>query len=95
MRQFSVSNEAGKHIGFMVFMSEEEEAQYGVAMLRLLSDTQEVMLARWANQTLRWVFEGQMIVLHDEDDDVVGRVQAQYLSLAGKVWQLTDLEGNL
>lgn len=97
MKRFVLSNEAGQHLGFMVFLAEsmddEELAQSGVCMLRLNEEAIDLTkdLPNLAEQALFWQYDGQGLQLRDETGVVVGQVREQYARLGRDRLLLADL----
>lgn len=105
MQQFTLNTPEGIHLGFIVFLPDdeyEEPPQSGVCMLRLqAADASSAELPTgnplqaWAEQTLLWRVEGDTLTIHDSTGHPVADLRQQYLRLAGRLFVLSDLNGNL
>lgn len=105
MQQFTLNTPEGIHLGFIVFLPDneyEEPPQSGACMLRLqAADASSAELpagnplSSWAEQSLLWYIEGDSLTIHDQNGGQIAELRQQYLRLGGQLFVLSDLNGNL
>lgn len=102
MQQFTLSTPEGRHLGFIVFLPDNEHEtppQSGVCMLRLQAAEaalpEAAPLPAWADQTLFWRTEGEALAIYDAGNQAVADLRQQYLRWSGRLFVLSDLSGNL
>ncbi|MDO4694218.1 MAG: hypothetical protein Q4A62_06275 [Eikenella sp.] len=105
MQQFTLSTPEGIHLGFIVFLPDEEYGeppQSGVCMLRLqAADASPAglpagnRLQAWAEQALLWRVEGDTLTIYDPTGHPIADLRQQYLRWGGQWFVLSDLNGNL
>lgn len=103
MNQFTLSDPAGRHLGFLVMMAEDEYDEApaaGFAALRLSDEAPagsggDALLAQTAGQTLTWRLDGDTVCLFGEDGEPLGHIRQEWLLLGKSRFLLGDLTGVL
>lgn len=107
MHTFTISSEARQHLGFLVWLSDDEtdagQASSGYFALKALADTeaQQQCPAHWrvlvelaAFPVLYWQQQGERIRLADPDGTPIGWLQQQFLQLYGQRFLIDSLDGH-
>ena len=105
MQQFTLNTLDGTHLGFMVFVPDNEhdpQPQSGSCMLRLqaaeagsLPEQVAQVLTPYTSSILSWHISGEVLSLCDAEGSIIADLRQQYLRIGGLTLQLTNLNGNL
>lgn len=109
MYYYSIENEDAQHLGFLVVMGHDPEAnaqhcESGFFALKAQADeaVQHTYQAAWRvlqqrskQEGLCWQKQADYLLLSDAEGTVIGRLQHQYLRLDNQQYLLSDLTGTL
>ncbi|UOO76316.1 hypothetical protein LVJ85_09820 [Neisseria sp. Dent CA1/247] len=103
MHYFSIHTQQGEHLGFFIMLPDDESEQpplSGRFAIKLQSENtpQDTAAARAVElygqyeTPLYWKVEKDHVVLFD-DENLLGRIRNEYLSIGGQTLVLNDLTG--
>lgn len=100
MNYFSVSNPDGEHLGFLVMMSDDdsETPQSGEFALKLQYaglDEHILCLVEQDERPLFWFVERDKVILMNSDDEILGNIHQEWLTIYGHHFVLNDLVGTM
>lgn len=100
MHYFSISAPDGEHLGFLVMSSDEDSdtPQSGEFALKLQAVGQNERVLRLVEddeRALFWQIDGDKVWLRDSDDETLGHIRQEWLTIHGHHFLLTDLTGTM
>lgn len=100
MDYFSISSPDGEHLGFLIIMADEGDdvSQSGEFALKLQDAGQQervLCLVEQDERALFWAMESDKLVLFNSDDEILGSIRQEWLTIFGHHFLLTDLTGTM
>ncbi|MGE9658680.1 hypothetical protein BGI05_05555 [Snodgrassella alvi] len=108
MFYFSINSPDNCHLGFLVLMDEDNSAYtdgatgYYAVKAQADETDQQACPVQWqilqqlsVQDSLRWFRKADYVQLCDAENNIIGRLQQQYLILCGQHFILNDLTGTL
>lgn len=96
MHTFSLHTLDDKHIGFLVMLPENpnEPQRQGAFAIRLI-EPKISQLNQWEQYDgeLLWETRNNIVELFTENNEYIGSIQQQYLTISGQQFLLNDLTG--
>ncbi|WP_239423419.1 HLGFF motif protein [Snodgrassella communis] len=108
MLYFSINSPDNHHLGFLVLMDKDDstytnggsgyyavKAQADEADIQACSVQWHILQQLSQHDSLSWYRQSDYVQLCDAENNIIGRLQQQYLSLCGQHFLLNDLTGTL
>lgn len=99
MNYFTIYTEDDEHVGFLIMLADdggEQDAQHGQFAIKLVDNALQAAckLAQFADNTeLLWYIHKDVVNLFDENEQPIGTIRQQYLTIQGQHFLLNDLTG--